>query len=228
MKTNNNTANTRVEESWASTISDYILQRRAQTYSAYVQPNDTNASTNLVEADSYLFKSLFMVLAKQLEEGHTVLILRQDGKELALQGRVERKVATLYAWQRDILQSLAAPLFDLIDSDTALAAVTQVEGDHQDELTQLENSDSIFNLLNILITRGTQLWLQLNLSNSNKAQLVERFKLVQQLYVLMQNDNEACGLNQQGTINSLSKFMKHIEQQPLFAQLSLASLAKKK
>lgn len=226
MKTNNNTANTRVEESWASTISDYILQRRAQTYSAYVQPNDTNASTNLVEADSYLFKSLFMVLAKQLEEGHTVLILRQDGKELALQGRVERKVATLYAWQRDILQSLAAPLFDLIDSDTALAAVTQVEGDHQDELTQLENSDSIFNLLNILITRGTQLWLQLNLSNSNKAQLVERFKLVQQLYVLMQNDNEACGLNQQGTINSLSKFMKHIEQQPLFAQLSLASLAK--
>ena len=226
MKTNNNTANTRVEESWASTISDYILQRRAQTYSAYVQPNVTNASTNLVEADSYLFKSLFMVLAKQLEEGHTVLTLRQDDMELALQGRIEGKVATLYAWQRDILQSLAAPLFDLIDSDTALAAVTQVEGDHQDELTQPEDSDSIFNLLNILITRGTQLWLQLNLSNSNKAQLVERFKLVQQLYDLMQNDNETCGLNQQSTINSLSKFMQHIEQQPLFAQLSLASLAK--
>lgn len=226
MKTNNNTANTRVEESWASTISDYILQRRAQTYSAYVQPNVTNASTNLVEADSYLFKSLFMVLAKQLEEGHTVLTLRQDDMELALQGRVEGKVATLYAWQRDILQSLAAPLFDLIDSDTALAAVTQVEGDHQDELTQPEDSDSIFNLLNILITRGTQLWLQLNLSNSNKAQLVERFKLVQQLYDLMQNDNGTCGLNQQSTINSLSKFMQHIEQQPLFAQLSLASLAK--
>ena len=226
MKTNNNTANTRVEESWASTISDYILQRRAQTYSAYVQPNVTNASTNLVEADSYLFKSLFMVLAKQLEEGHTVLTLRQDDMELALQGRVEGKVATLYAWQRDILQSLAAPLFDLIDSDTALAAVTQVEGDHQDELTQPEDSDSIFNLLNILITRGTQLWLQLNLSNSNKAQLVERFKLVQQLYDLMQNDNETCGLNQQSTINSLSEFMQYIEQQPLFAQLSLASLAK--
>ncbi|WP_296203828.1 exodeoxyribonuclease V subunit alpha [Psychrobacter sp. UBA3962] len=226
MKTNNNTANARVEESWASTISDYILQRRAQTYSAYVQPNDTNASTNLVEADSYLFKSLFMVLAKQLEEGHTVLTLRQNSKELALQGRVEGKVATLYAWQRDILQSLAAPLFDLIDSDTTLAAVTQVEGNHQDELTQLENNDSIFNLLNILITRGTQLWLQLNLSNSNKAQLVERFKLVQQLYDLMQNDNETCGLNQQGTINSLSKFMRHVDQQPLFAQLSLASQAK--
>ena len=226
MKTNNNTANTRVEESWASTISDYILQRRAQTYSAYVQLNGTNGSTNLVEADSYLFKSLFMVLAKQLEEGHTVLTLRQDGKEMALQGRVEGKVATLYVWQRDILQSLAAPLFDLIDSDTALAAVTQVEGDHQDELTQPENSDSIFNLLNILITRGTQLWLQLNLSNSNKAQLVERFKLVQQLYDLMQNDNETCGLNQQSTINSLSEFMQYIEQQPLFAQLSLASLAK--
>lgn len=226
MKTNNNTANTRVEESWASTISDYILQRRAQTYSAYVQPNDTNGSTNLVEADSYLFKSLFMVLAKQLEEGHTVLTLRQDGKEMALQGRVEGKVATLYAWQRDILQSLAAPLFDLIDRDTVLAAVTQVEGDHQDELTQPEDSDSIFNLLNILITRGMQLWLQLNLSNSDKAQLVERFKLVQQLYELMQNDNKICGLAQQGTINSLSKFMQHVEQQPLFAQLPLVSLAK--
>lgn len=226
MKTNNNTANTCVEESWASTISDYILQRRAQTYSAYVQPNGINGSTNLVEADSHLFKSLFMVLAKQLEEGHTVLTLRQDSKELALQGRIEGKVATLYAWQRDILQSLAAPLFDLIDSDTALAAVTQVEGDHQDELTQSEDSDSIFNLLNILITRGTQLWLQLNLSNSDKSQLVERFKLVQQLYELMQNDNETCGLAQQGTINSLSKFMQHIEQQPLFAQLSPTSLTK--
>ena len=101
-------------------------------------------------------------------------------------------------------------MFDLIDSDTALAAVTQVEGDHQDELTQPEDSDSIFNLLNILITRGTQLWLQLNLSNSNKAQLVERFKLVQQLYQLMQNDNETCGLDQQYTINSLSKFMQHV------------------
>lgn len=220
MKTNNNTANTRVEESWAGTISDYILQRRAQTYSAYVQPNDTATSTQFVETDSYLFKALFMVLAKQLEEGHTVLTLSQEDSELALQGRVEDEVATLYGWQRDVLQSLAAPLFDLIDSPTVLAAVTQDQDNNQSELLGLESSDPIFNLLNILITRGTQLWLQLNLSNSNKAQLVERFKLVQQLYQLMQLDNnEGNGSDKENIGNSLSKFIQHINRHPLFTQL---------
>ncbi len=220
MKTNNNTANTRVEESWAGTISDYILQRRAQTYSAYVQPNDTTTSTEFVETDSYLFKALFMVLAKQLEEGHTVLTLSQEDSELALQGRVEDEVATLYGWQRDVLQSLAAPLFDLIDSPTVLAAVTQDQDNNQSELLGLESSDPIFNLLNILITRGTQLWLQLNLSNSNKAQLVERFKLVQQLYELMQLDNnEGNGSDKENIGNSLSKFIQHINRHPLFTQL---------
>lgn len=220
MKTNNNTANTRVEESWAGTISDYILQRRAQTYSAYVQPNDTATSTQFVETDSYLFKALFMVLAKQLEEGHTVLTLSQEDSELALQGRVEDEVATLYGWQRDVLQSLAAPLFDLIDSPTVLAAVTQDQDNNQSELLGLESSDPIFNLLNILITRGTQLWLQLNLSNSNKAQLVERFKLVQQLYQLMQLDNnEGNGSDKENIGNSLSKFIQHINSHPLFTQL---------
>ena len=67
MKSNNNNANTRVEESWASTISDYILQRRAQTYSAYVQPINTNDSANFVETESYLFKALFVSASKQLE-----------------------------------------------------------------------------------------------------------------------------------------------------------------
>lgn len=220
MKTNNNTANTRVEESWAGTISDYILQRRAQTYSAYVQPNDTATSTQFVETDSYLFKALFMVLAKQLEEGHTVLTLSQEDSELALQGRVEDEAATLYGWQRDVLQSLAAPLFDLIDSPTVLAAVTQDQDNNQSELLGLESSDPIFNLLNILITRGTQLWLQLNLSNSNKAQLVERFKLVQQLYQLMQLDNnEGNGSDKENIGNSLSKFIQHINRHPLFTQL---------
>lgn len=220
MKTNNNTANTRVEESWAGTISDYILQRRAQTYSAYVQPNDTATSTQFVETDSYLFKALFMVLAKQLEEGHTVLTLSQEDSELALQGRVEDEVATLYGWQRDVLQSLAAPLFDLIDSPTVLAAVTQDQDNNQSELLGLESSDPIFNLLNVLITRGTQLWLQLNLSNSNKAQLVERFKLVQQLYQLMQLDNnEGNGSDKENIGNSLSKFIQHINRHPLFTQL---------
>ena len=220
MKTNNNTANTRVEESWAGTISDYILQRRAQTYSAYVQPNDTTTSTQFVETDSYLFKALFMVLAKQLEEGHTVLTLSQEDSELALQGRLEDKAATLYGWQRDVLQSLAAPLFDLIDSPTVLAAVTQDQDDNESELLGLENSDPIFNLLNILITRGTQLWLQLNLSNTNKAQLVERFKLVQQLYELMQLDNnKANGSDKENIENSLSKLIQHINRHPLFTQL---------
>lgn len=220
MKANNNTANTRVEESWAGTISDYILQRRAQTYSAYVQPNDTTTSTQFVETDSYLFKALFMVLAKQLEEGHTVLTLSQEDSELALQGRVEDEVATLYGWQRDVLQSLAAPLFDLIDSPTVLAAVTQDQDNNQSELLGLESSDPTFNLLSILITRGTQLWLQLNLSNSNKAQLVERFKLVQQLYQLMQLDNnEGNGSDNRNIENSLSKFIQHINRHPLFAQL---------
>ena len=184
MKSNNNSANTHVEESWASTISDYILQRRAQTYSAYVQ-TDTDSLASFMETDSYLFKALFVVLAKQLEEGHTVLTLRQSDSEIPLQGRVRDRSATLYSWQRDVLQSLAAPLFDLMDSSLVATVFAQEKSDI-DSLLEAENSDPIFNLLHILMTRGTQLWLQSSLSNSNKEQLVERFKLVKQLYNLMQ------------------------------------------
>lgn len=231
MKSNNNNPNIRTEESWASTISDYILQRRAQTYSAYVQPVDANDSVSLVETDSYLFKALFVLLAKQLEEGHTVLTLRQDNSELPLQGRVEDKMATLYSWQRDILQSLAAPLFDLMDNSLLATVLAQEQDDQGDivSLLELENNEPIFNLLHILITHGTQLWLQSSLSNSNKAQLVKRFKLVKQLYDLMQKVNETGAVNQNEDQleNSLSKFVQHIARQPLFTSLSLLSLASK-
>lgn len=229
MKSNNNNPNIRTEESWASTISDYILQRRAQTYSAYVQPVDANDSVSLVETDSYLFKALFILLAKQLEEGHTVLTLRQDNSELPLQGRVEDKMATLYSWQRDILQSLAAPLFDLMDNSLLATVLAQEQDDQGDivPLLELENNEPIFNLLHILITHGTQLWLQSSLSNSNKAQLVKRFKLVKQLYDLMQNVNETGAVNQNEDQleNSLSRFVQHIARQPLFTSLTLSSLA---
>lgn len=229
MKNNNNNPNIRTEDSWASTISDYILQRRAQTYSAYVQPVDANDSVSLVETNSYLFKALFVLLAKQLEEGHTVLTLRQDNSELPLQGRVEDKIATLYSWQRDILQSLAAPLFDLMDSSLLATLFAQEQDDQGDivPLLEFENNEPIFNLLHILITHGTQLWLQSSLSNSNKAQLVKRFKLVKQLYDLMQNVNETGAVNQNEDQleNSLSRFVHHIARQPLFTNLTLSSLA---
>lgn len=231
MKSNNNNPNIRTEESWASTISDYILQRRAQTYSAYVQPVDANDSVSLVETDSYLFKALFILLAKQLEEGHTVLTLRQDNSELPLQGRVEDKMATLYSWQRDILQSLAAPLFDLMDNSLLATVLAQEQDDQGDivPLLELENNEPIFNLLHILITHGTQLWLQSSLSNSNKAQLVKRFKLVKQLYDLMQNVNETGAVNQNEDQleNSLSRFVQHIAKQPLFTSLTLSPLTSK-
>lgn len=225
MKSNNNNANTRVEESWAGTISDYILQRRAQTYSAYVQPIDTNDSANFVETDSYLFKALFVVLAKQLEEGHTVLTLRQGNSEVPFQGRVEDKDATLFTWQRDVLQSLAAPLFDLIDDSLITVALMQEQGQGDiDLLLEVENSEPIFNLLHILMTRGTQLWLQSSLSNNRKAQLVERFKLVNQLYNLMQKDNGVTQSGQDVNKNSLSIFFQHIDKHPLFTQLIFSSL----
>ncbi|SUD90768.1 exodeoxyribonuclease V subunit alpha [Psychrobacter phenylpyruvicus] len=231
MKNNNNNPNIRTEESWASTISDYILQRRAQTYSAYVQPVDANDSVSLVETDSYLFKALFVLLAKQLEEGHTVLTLRQDNSELPLQGRVEDKIATLYSWQRDILQSLAAPLFDLMDNSLLATVLAQEQDDQGDivPLLELENNEPIFNLLHILITHGTQLWLQSSLSNSNKAQLVKRFKLVKQLYDLMQNVNKTDAINQNEDQleNSLSRFVQHIAKQPLFTNLTLSPLTSK-
>ena len=224
MKSNNNNANTRVEESWAGIFSDYILQRRAQTYSAYVQPIDTNDSANFVETDSYLFKALFVVLAKQLEEGHTVLTLRQGNSEVPFQGRVEDKDVTLFAWQRNVLQSLAAPLFDLIDDSLITVALVQEQGQGDvDLLLEVENSEPIFNLLHILMTRGTQLWLQSSLSNNRKAQLVERFKLVNQLYNLMQKDNGVIQSGQDVSENSLSKFLQHIDKHPLFTQLILSS-----
>ena len=59
-----------LQQSWANTISDYILLRRGQTYSAYQAINieaDTGSSltddqTDKLE-DSYLFTALFMMLA---------------------------------------------------------------------------------------------------------------------------------------------------------------------
>ena len=68
------------------------------------------------------------MLPNNWKEGHTVLTLSQGNSEIPFQGRVEDKDVTLFAWQRDVLQSLAAPLFDLIDDSLITVALVQEQG----------------------------------------------------------------------------------------------------
>ena len=108
-----------LQESWASNISDYILLRRAQTRIAY-DATDSKASNESKQVDKtedgYLFNALFMMLAMHLEEGHTVLTIEAFEHEEVLQGEINNEPVTLYAWQQQLLEMLATPIFALIDT----------------------------------------------------------------------------------------------------------------
>ncbi|MDX2374285.1 exodeoxyribonuclease V subunit alpha [Psychrobacter sp. PP-21] len=169
-----------LQESWASTISDYILLRRGQTYSAY-QATDLEANTgsSLTDdqtdklEDSYLFTALFMMLATHLEEGHTVLTITATEHEVPLQGQINHEVVTLYGWQQQLLEMLAMPLFVLIDD-------VQASDDAGDEM-------SLFDLLDTLFSKRDQLWIQLALSNYEKDMLNKRFDAITMLYQVLRD-----------------------------------------
>ncbi|WP_426137579.1 exodeoxyribonuclease V subunit alpha [Psychrobacter sp. TWR1-1-1] len=188
-----------LQQSWASNISDYILLRREQTYLAY-NATEAKANTDSKQVakteESNLFTALFVMLATHLEEGHTVLTIEDAEHEEALQGQINNEVVTLYAWQQQLLEMLAMPIFALIDSKLN----TQSE---DDSITER----SLFVLLDTLFDKKEQLWMQLALSNHEKEVLTKRFDMIAMLYQLLKNTD-------------LSFFIRLVNEHDLFAEVN--------
>ncbi|WP_211181385.1 exodeoxyribonuclease V subunit alpha, partial [Psychrobacter cibarius] len=146
--------------------------------------------------ESNLFTALFVMLATHLEEGHTVLTIEDAEHEEALQGQINNEVVTLYAWQQQLLEMLAMPIFALIDSKLN----TQSE---DDSITER----SLFVLLDTLFDKKEQLWMQLALSNHEKEVLTKRFDMIAMLYQLLKNTD-------------LSFFIRLVNEHDLFAEVN--------
>ncbi|SJN39993.1 exodeoxyribonuclease V subunit alpha [Psychrobacter sp. JB385] len=188
-----------IQESWASSLSDYILLRRQQTQVAY-HTTHTKADINSEQVDkaedSNLFTAFFVMLATHLEEGHTVLTVEEAEDEVPLQDQVNHEVVVLYKWQKTLLTMLATPIFALINTQIN----TQVEED-------LIADVSLFSLLEILFDKGGQLWTQLTLSNHEKEMLNKRFTMIVSLYQLLKNTD-------------LAFFINLVNQHALFAEVT--------
>jgi len=187
-----------LQESWASNISDYVLLRRAQTRIAYdatdITANHESEQVDKIE-DGYLFNALFMMLATHLEEGHTVLTIESSEHEVPLQGQINNESVTLYAWQQQLLEMLATPIFALIDTKSN----TQQEDQSTAEM-------SIFVLLSTLFNKRDQLWMQLALSNHEKDMITKRFDTIATVFQLLKNTD-------------FTFFMNLVNKHDLFAEV---------
>lgn len=183
---NNNKSITGVislQESWATHISDYILQRRQQTYAAYVYPEQTTPMHNNsiqarfsntsvlseLQQENTLFSAFFIVLASQLEEGHTVLTLYQADNERPVTGQVNNQPSSLYDWQIKILELLTAPFVDFIETDTIDKNLTK------DRLTT-------FNVLSAMFAKRERLWWGASIDAAQREMLKQRLDLVTDIY----------------------------------------------
>ena len=202
---NNNKSKSAIslQESWASNISDYILLRRQQTHVAYdatdAKTNDENRRIGKSK-DSDLFTALFVILAAHLEEGHTVLTIDAADHETPLQGKINGELVKLYAWQQNLLEILATPIFALIDTQIKTQIYTQLDDDTTTET-------SLFVLLDTLFGQRDYLWAQLALSNHEKETLIKRFDAITTLYHRLKNSD-------------LSTFVHSIHEHALFANVN--------
>ena len=104
-----NTVGDDAGNSWATTISQYLLQRRAQTQTAYQSQLLLNSSDEAGDMQDWLFETLFEVLVQRLEEGHTVLAL--DAFDNVASGEAMNADNGLFAWQQQLLQPLVQRLW---------------------------------------------------------------------------------------------------------------------
>ena len=214
-KTNPNTAS-QVTQSWAHTVSDYLLQRRIQNQRAYETAFAGEGSTagasigteseqHAEQKHAWLFKALFIALAQQLEEGHTVLTLSADDN-----GDDSNTSATLYAWQQQLGMILLSPLTEYIDQ--ALLAVVEHTAQNEGGNTTTDNSLSNHEPIPLLLAQWPQVVMQLALPREDHKVLTERYKLGRKLYEYFQSSN---GLTT-SIENSLSKFIQLISENDLF------------
>ncbi len=185
------------QESWASSISDYILLRRQQTHTAYRAANADSKDIDDLSA-SCLFTAMFSVLATYLEEGHTVLTIETKQHEQPLQGSINGMLVTLYPWQQQLLEILVTPILALVE--------TQIEAPSDSATAKL----SLFTLLDTLFTKRAQLWAPLTLTGHERELLIKRFNTVEGLYDLLKG-------------NEITSFMAFIDSHTLFARFDAQS-----
>lgn len=192
-----NTTSDDIGSSWATTISQYLLQRREQTQIVYKDQIVSNTSEEVIDPKNWLFESLFEVLVQCLEEGHTVLVLDADkdatnDTTLSDSGNTDLEEAELLIWQQQLLQPLLQPLWSLL----ANAMMTEVSA-HE----LLENNSS----WNMAMRQST-------LPIYHKQILDQRRTVCISLYQALKDSTSHSNNNK----NSLSKINKLLENHPLF------------
>lgn len=181
--------------SWATTVTQYILQRRAQTAHAYqpqLLPQD-----DLIAKDAHqnwLFAVLFEALVQRLEEGHTVITLTADDTH-------EATADDAINWQQQLLQLLLPtlqPAFTTLISPTD----SSILADRPAWEAMLQRFEG---------------------SQYQRAILIQRYEAMAQLYQYLVNRyryhrNLTPDSQQQIMINSLSNFIDLIKKTILFQE----------
>lgn len=187
-----------INNSWATTISHYLLERRKQTQIAYQAQLQPSAVTNEdSDTEDWLFEAIFEILVQRLEEGHTVLVLQASAdidNESVLKNNVVTQLST---WQLQLLQPLLQPL------------VIQAEGILEATMTT-----------GIELLENRELWqatlLQSSLALYEKQILQQRYLTCIQLYNFLTADHQSQSEMFNLQKNSLSNFIKLLKKNPLF------------
>ena len=194
---NLNANNTDAVSSWATTISQYLLQRRTQTQVAYQGQLKSQLVSNTTEegpdTQDWLFEALFEVLVQRLEEGHTVLVIEASNR-LISENRFNEDIGLLN-WQQYLLQPLLQPLFTPLLS----TGITDLS------VAELLESDEMW----ITVMRQSTLPLY------DKKILEQRRQVCVNLYQSLRHIASNCT----SIKNSLSKFNEILMNQALFTKI---------
>ncbi|MGP4714215.1 MULTISPECIES: exodeoxyribonuclease V subunit alpha [unclassified Psychrobacter] len=154
------TSSADIDSNWATSVSQYLLARRQQTYQAYqsqLQVNNAENEDVALADDDWLFKSLLELLVQRLEEGHTVVTLSSTG-------HLDR------TWQWQLVQPLFQPLLDY---------ATSILAQNIDIQTLIDNKHTLWKTV----------MLQSTLSQFEQQRFAQRFDAATKLYNYIQSLN---------------------------------------
>ncbi len=182
-----------IGSSWATTISQYLLQRRVQTQAAYQAQLQSDSTDISPATQDWLFEAIFEVLIQRLEEGHTVVMLTDEDSQANPELESDSYTGLLN-WQQQLIQPLLQPL------------LSQAEG----ILGQVVDIDS-------LMSNEHALWnavlLQSTLSQYEQQILQQRYRAATELYQHLKT--MAATETEVSLVNSLSKFIQVLNKHPL-------------
>ncbi|MEN2750918.1 exodeoxyribonuclease V subunit alpha [Psychrobacter sp. FBL11] len=182
-----------ISSSWATTVSQYLLQRREQTQAAYqaqLQPVSTDISP---ATQGWLFEAIFELLIQRLEEGHTVAMLTDEDRQTSPELESE-SYAKLFQWQQQLIQPLLQPL--LSQAESILGQVVDID-------SLMNNEHALWNAA----------LLQSALSQYEQQILQQRYRAATELYQYLKTMTAT--ETKVSSINSLSKFVQNLKEHPL-------------